>query len=173
MEGRSLTWYHWLMDSCHIGGWEEFVIVLKVRFAPLTFDDPVGAFTKLKQTSTMEEYQTQFEILSNKVQGMSEEFKVSTFLSGLKEEVRITVTMLKPNALTTFGLVRSQEKEVNRRNKGHKYQSWLINFQSYTKLAPSLNNPRITAPDIPPKTETPTPRILQISTKGPAYLLED
>jgi hypothetical protein len=171
MEGRSLTWYHWLMDSGHTGGWEEFAIALRVRFAPSAFDDPKGAFTKLKQTSTVEEYQTQFEILSNRFQGMSEEFKVSTFLSGLKEGIRITITMLKPNALTTFGLARSQEKEVNRRNRGHKYQSWLTNSHSYTKLAPSPNTPRITAPNIPP--ETPIPHILPISTKGPAYLLED
>jgi hypothetical protein len=96
------------MDLGHTGGWEEFVIALKVRFAPSAFDDPVGAFTKFKQTSTVEEYQTQFEILSNRIQGMSEEFKFSTFLIGLKEEVRIIVTMLKPNALTTtFGLARS------------------------------------------------------------------
>jgi hypothetical protein len=142
MEGRSLTWYHWLMDSGHIRGWEEFVIAFKVRFASSAFDDPLRAFTKLKQTSTVEEYQTQFEILSNRIQGMSEEFKVSTFLSGLKEEVRITVTMLKPNALTTtFGLARLQEEEVNQRSRGYKNQSWLPNSQNYTKLAPSPNIP--------------------------------
>jgi hypothetical protein len=45
---------------------------------------------------------------------MSEEFKVSTFLSGLKEEVRIIVTVLKPNALTiAFRPARLQEEEVN------------------------------------------------------------
>jgi hypothetical protein len=48
MEGRTLTLYHWLMDSGYTGGWEEFIIALKVRFAPSAFDDPVGAFTKLK-----------------------------------------------------------------------------------------------------------------------------
>jgi len=84
MEGRALPWYHWLMDAGYVGGWEDFVSALKTRFAPSTFDDPVGAFTKLKQFSTAEDYQTQFEILSNKIQGLSEEFKVSSFLSGLK-----------------------------------------------------------------------------------------
>lgn len=80
---------------------------------------------------------------------MSEEFKVSTFLSGLEEEIRITVTMLKPNALTTtFGLTRLQEEEVSRRSRGQGYQSWLSNSQGYTKLATGPNPPRITVPNL-------------------------
>lgn len=118
MEGGALIWYNWLMDSEYAGGWEDFVSALKTHFAPSTFDDLVGAFTKLKQTSTVEDYQTQFEILSNKIQGLSEEFKVSTFLSDLREEVRITVTMLKPKDLTTaFGFARLQEEEVKLRGE--------------------------------------------------------
>jgi len=136
MEGRALTWYHWLMDARYAGGWEDFVSALRTRFSPSAFDDPVGAFTKLKQTSNVEDYQTQFEILSNKIQGLSEEFKVSTFLSGLREEVRFVVTMLKPKDLTTaFGLARLQEEEVKLRSKGYKYSAWGTNSQGYTKLA--------------------------------------
>jgi hypothetical protein len=36
------------MDAGHTGGYEEFVFAFKTRFVPSTFDDPVGAFTKLK-----------------------------------------------------------------------------------------------------------------------------
>jgi hypothetical protein len=146
MEGRALTWYHWLMDSGYIGGWEDFVSALKTRFAPSAFDDPVGAFTKLKQSSAVEDNQTQFEILSNKIPSLTEEFKVSTFLSGLNEEIRITVTMLKPKDLTTaFGLARLQEEEVRLRSTGHKYPTWGTSSQGYTKLASNHNPPRITA----------------------------
>jgi hypothetical protein len=159
MEGRALTWYHWLIDARYAGGWEDFVSALRTRFSPSAFDDPVtrfspsafddpvGAFTKLKQTSNVEDYQTQFEILSNKIQGLSEEFKVSTFLSGLREEVRIVVTMLKPKDLTTaFGLARLQEEEVKLRSKGYKYSAWGTNSQGYTNLASTPNPPRITTP---------------------------
>jgi len=85
-EGKALIWYNWLMDSGYAGGWKDFVSALKTRFAPSAFDDPIGIFTKLKQTSTVEDFQTQFEILSNRIQGLSEEFKVSTFLSGLRKD---------------------------------------------------------------------------------------
>jgi len=67
----------------------------------------VGAFTKLRQNGSVEEYQTDFEILSNKISGVSEEFRISTFLSGLKDELRIIVTMFKSNTLVVaFGLAR-------------------------------------------------------------------
>ena len=59
----------------------------------------MGTFTKFRQIGSVEEYQTTFEILSYKINGMSEEFRISTFLSGLKDELRITVTMFKPKTL--------------------------------------------------------------------------
>jgi methyl coenzyme M reductase subunit D len=75
------------MESGTVRSWEEFVVALKIRFAPSNYDDPVGAFTKLQQTSTVDEYQSQFEVLSNRILGLTEDFRVSSFVSGLKEEV--------------------------------------------------------------------------------------
>lgn len=93
------------------------MVALKIKFAPSAYDDPVEAFTKLQQTSTMDGYQSQYEVLSNRIPGLTEEFRVSNFISGLKEEVRIMVTMLKLIALpTVFELARLQEQEVFRRN---------------------------------------------------------
>jgi len=158
MERRALTWYHWLMDSGYIGGYEDFVSALKTRFAPSVFGDPVGTFTKLKQSSTVEDYQTQFEILSNKISGLTEGFKVSTFLSGLKEEIRIIVTMLKPKDLTTaFGLARLQEEEVKLRSRGHKYPTWGTSSHGYTKQASNHNPPRITVTPQPENCNTNPP----------------
>jgi hypothetical protein len=45
MEGKALQWYNWLMESGSVRSWEEFVVALKVRFAPSAYEDPVGAFT--------------------------------------------------------------------------------------------------------------------------------
>jgi hypothetical protein len=161
MEGRALTWYNWLTDSGYTGGWEDFASALKTRFAPSVFDDPVGTFTTLKQTTTVEDFQNRFEILSNRIQGLSEDFKVNTFLSGLKEEIRITITMLKPKDLTTaFGLARLQEEEVKMRSRGHKYQAWVTDSQEYTKLATASDppdQPLITAPNLAHETRNANP----------------
>lgn len=76
----------------------------------------MGAFTKLRQTGSVEEYQTAFEILSNK----NTRVRISTFLSGLRDELRIIVTIFKPTTLlAAFGLARLQEEEVWRIN--HNY----------------------------------------------------
>lgn len=47
MEGKALTWYYWLKDSSPVASWEEFLEMLRIRFGPTAFEDPVGAFTKL------------------------------------------------------------------------------------------------------------------------------
>jgi len=131
------------MESGSIRSWEEFVVALKIRFAPSDYDDPVGAFTKLQQTSTVDEYQyqSQFEVLSNRIPGLTEYFRVSSFVSGLKEEVRIMVTMLKPTTLPNdFGLARLQEQEICRRNRNSKSQNWSSN-SFYPRLpTPSYTN---------------------------------
>ncbi|XP_041020419.1 uncharacterized protein LOC121262051 [Juglans microcarpa x Juglans regia] len=104
MEGKALPWYCWLRDSSPVHGWENFVTALKMRFGPSTYEDPIGTFTKLRQTRTVEECQTQFEALSNRIRGPTEEFRISTFISGLREDLKITVTVFKPNSLSaTFG----------------------------------------------------------------------
>ena len=118
MEGKALTWYYWLKESSPVATWEEFKEAIRIRFGPSAYEDPVGAFTKLRQTGSVEEYQSAFEILSNKITDLSEEFRISTFLSGLRDELRIIVTMFRPNTLSAaFGLAKLQEEEVGRRHQ--------------------------------------------------------
>ena len=40
-------------------------------------------------------YKGQFEALSNRIRGLSDSHKLSCFLSGLKDEVRLPVKVLK------------------------------------------------------------------------------
>ena len=48
-----------------------------------------------------------FEILSNRIMGFSESHKLSCFLSGLKDEIRLLVRMLMPKSLSeAFGLAK-------------------------------------------------------------------
>ncbi len=77
------------------------------------------------QQGTVEEYQEQFEDLRSKLLSTESQFAsdyfLSSFLSGLKEEVRTTVKMMKPNSLMqAFELAKLQEQNlaaVTRRNK--------------------------------------------------------
>lgn len=61
------------MEACVVVNWEEFVMALRIKFGTLAYEDPIDSFTKLRQTNNVEEYhQTAFEILSNKITGVSE-----------------------------------------------------------------------------------------------------
>lgn len=118
MEGKAFSCFSWLKDLGTMGVWEEFTATLRVQFGPSSFEDPIRAFTKLRQTSTIEEYQTKFEILSNKIKGLTKEFHISTFISGLRDDLKIKVTMLKSNTISTgFGLTKLQEVKVARRSR--------------------------------------------------------
>ena len=66
-------------------------------------DDAVEEFSKLQQTSTVLAYQEKFEELKARVLiktlGLTEPFFISCFLSGLSEELKISVKMHKPRVL--------------------------------------------------------------------------
>lgn len=58
-----------------------------VRFGPSMYDDPRETLTRLKQTSTIAIYKAQFEVLSNRLKGLPKRHKLSSFSSGLKDEI--------------------------------------------------------------------------------------
>ena len=67
--------------------------------------------TKLKQTSIVLQYKSQFEVISNRIKGLSEPHKLSCFLSGLRDEIRLPIRMLSPTSLhQAFGLAKIQEE---------------------------------------------------------------
>ena len=72
------------------------------------------ALTKLKQITTMAVYKSKFEMLSNRIRNLSESHKLSCFLSGLRDEVRLAVRMQNPRTLSAaFGLAKIQEKYLS------------------------------------------------------------
>lgn len=80
--GAPLQWYQWLeKEKVQQLTWEEFEQALLKRFGPSEFLDYKGALTKLQQTGSLSDYQTQFEKLANFVNGLSEDFFL--FLFGL------------------------------------------------------------------------------------------
>lgn len=59
--------------------------------------DYQGELTNLKQEgSTYDEYQWEFMRLSHLVQGLSEGFLISCFISGLRETVKLELLAKKP-----------------------------------------------------------------------------
>ena len=113
MEGKALVWFQDIEAAGGLNSWEGFVRALQTRFRGSPYDDPMEALIRLKQTTTVEEYKGQFEALSNQLRGLAESYKLSCFLSGLREDIRFMVRMLNPvNLHMAFWLAKMQEENV-------------------------------------------------------------
>lgn len=113
MEGSALVWFQDAEETGTFRSWDSFTEALQIRFGSSSYDDPMEAITRLRQTSTVSVYKSQFEVLSNRLRGLSESYKLSCFLSGLKDEIRLPIRILHPNSLSSaFGLAKIQEEYV-------------------------------------------------------------
>ncbi|KAJ0077255.1 hypothetical protein Patl1_35397 [Pistacia atlantica] len=93
--------------------WSAFVHALEKRFGPSDFDDPEGELAKLRQNSLVAAYQKRFEALSNRVGGLTDEFLLHCFVSGLKDEIRYMLKLQQPTSLKeAIGLTRTQEAHL-------------------------------------------------------------
>ena len=96
MEDEALIWFQDAEEASMFTSWEAFVRSLHVRFGITTYDDPMETLTRLRQVNYVVQYKGQFESLSNRVKELYEKHKLSSFLSGLKEEIRLLVKMFNP-----------------------------------------------------------------------------
>ncbi|KAK4491757.1 hypothetical protein RD792_002532 [Penstemon davidsonii] len=111
MEGRALCWHQsYLKIRRGLIHWEEYVLALQQRFGTTLFEDPMSDLKKLKQTGAVQTYLDSFDELFNKVD-IPEEYAVSLFLTGLKEEIEYPIRMFAPRTLQrAYGLARMQEQ---------------------------------------------------------------
>nr|CAD1844221.1 unnamed protein product [Ananas comosus var. bracteatus] len=134
LEGRALQWHQVFMKARLTRSrptWEEYVTALNTWFGSELYDDPMSELKKLRQTGTVQEYQDRFGELLNRVD-LSEEYAVSCFLSGLKEEIQIPIRMFQLRTLQkALSLAKLQEVSVEASNK---------HIKSGTKPMP-LNTP--------------------------------
>ena len=89
VDGDALIWFQ---DSDEAGVFatsKGFVEALLIRSRSTAYEDPMESLTRLKQTTNVMVYKGQFEALSYRIKGLSDSHKLSCFLSGLKDEVRL------------------------------------------------------------------------------------
>ena len=99
MELEALIWFQEAKEAGVFSDWESFVQAVHVRFGSTAYDDPMEVLTRLRQTSTVAMYKAEFEAVSNRIKGLSPLHKLSCFLSGLIDEIRLLMRMLNPHTL--------------------------------------------------------------------------
>ena len=86
-----------------------------VRFGPSDYEDFHEALAKLRQTSTVREYQANFERLVARVQDWQEKALVGSYIGGLCEEIRAEVKLFRPTTLVhATSLARLHEDKLQR-----------------------------------------------------------
>jgi hypothetical protein len=109
LDDDALIWF----QSCEhdLGCWDNFARAIQLRFGPPSYDDPMGLLIKLKHVNSIEEYKGLFESLSNRIRNLSSMHKLSCFMSGLKDEVRLAIKMQGPRTLgEAYALAKIQEQ---------------------------------------------------------------
>ena len=99
LEGEALIWFQDAEGSGQVNTWDLFYKTCMTRFEPTAYDDPMESMTRLRQTSTVAMYKAQFEAMSSRLRQLSEGYKLSCFLSGLNDEIRLPVRLLAPTTL--------------------------------------------------------------------------
>jgi hypothetical protein len=100
MEGKAFIWFQELKNSHGFTNWPEFTKALQVRFGRGSYDDPMETLLKLKQVGSVEDYKSQFENLANRVIGLLDNLKLSCFLGGLSDDIRLLVLMFNPRTMS-------------------------------------------------------------------------
>ncbi|XP_027102590.1 uncharacterized protein [Coffea arabica] len=114
LEGKADNWFQGVKLAIPGLNWEEFSELLCERFSGKGSLDIVEEFNKLQQVGTVEEYEEKFEelktLMLTKNPRLDESYFVSSFISGLKEEIKPMVKMFRPQTLTkAFEVAELQE----------------------------------------------------------------
>ncbi|EXB28516.1 hypothetical protein L484_006138 [Morus notabilis] len=81
--------------------WARFKRELMLRFGSAPYEDGFGELCKLKQTSTVRDYQSRFERLLSKAGVLTAEQETACFISGLRDSLQADVKAHGPTALAS------------------------------------------------------------------------
>ncbi|XP_071913949.1 uncharacterized protein [Coffea arabica] len=104
LEGKVDNWFQGVKLAKFGLNWEEFSKMLCERFSGKGSLDIIEEFNKLQQVGTVEENEEKFEelktLMLTKNPKLDESYFISSFTSGLKEEIKPMVKMFKPQTLS-------------------------------------------------------------------------
>ncbi|XP_027150132.1 uncharacterized protein LOC113750340 [Coffea eugenioides] len=123
LEGKTDRWFQGVRIEKPRLSWEEFGEILCKRFNENGYKDIIEEFNKLQQEGSVEEYQERFEelkpLMLARNSNLDESYFTSSFISGLKEEIKPMVKMLRPTTLSeAFEISLWQERNIKIQIRG-------------------------------------------------------
>ncbi|GAB2288676.1 hypothetical protein Dimus_038014 [Dionaea muscipula] len=156
LTGKAEIWLYGAMARDELRTWDEFKEAMATRFDGDRQKDVVEEFNRLTQRGRVEEYVEKFEEgryeLLQVYPHQPEEYFISSFVGGLKEEIKAVVKMFKPRTLSeAFHQAKLQESP---------WTPWRGGPSPPTPLKLSSQNPS-------PQPQNPPPRPIQPSPQDP------
>ncbi|KAJ9556550.1 hypothetical protein OSB04_011164 [Centaurea solstitialis] len=99
LEGAPLTWFRWNDAKKPFRSWAGFKRRLLERFQASREGSIQEQFLNIQQTGTVREYVDRFEGFAGQLSNIPESIQESTFIKGLKEEIRAAVRIAEPGSL--------------------------------------------------------------------------
>ncbi|KAK2978990.1 hypothetical protein RJ640_029958 [Escallonia rubra] len=136
-EGQTEYWFGAYIKTKERVLWPEFVKDVHSRFAKLFKESVVGEFHKLRQQTSVEAYYNDFETIRSMMVSegckLEEEYFTQSFISGLKEEIKLEVEKFETSDLSrAIFLARKHEASMQ--------QSWHTPRTSTRPSLPSSNS---------------------------------
>lgn len=99
LAGDALSWYKYLYNNSLLTNWIDFTRLVELRFGPSSYDNHQASLFKLRQTTTVLAYITEFERLSNCIIGLPADAMLNCFISGLRKDIQQELNILRPTSL--------------------------------------------------------------------------
>ncbi|GJU49209.1 putative mitochondrial protein, partial [Tanacetum coccineum] len=129
-EGEALAWYRWYEQQEPFESWDHLKEELLDRFQFTKEGDLYQQFLSIVQTGTLREYRSLFEKLVGQLTGISAKVLYSTYIKGLKPEIRSGLRILQPTGLRD-AMWLAQMIEDNQVSGRSNSGSWLAGKSSY------------------------------------------
>lgn len=114
--------------------WDHFARKVRIRFRQKGLESAEGRLAKLRQTTTVSDFQSQFENIANEIDDMTDGRMVRLFISGLREDIKNSVLFHKPKTYEeTLDLAHIHKKRIPA-------EKWSIR-PAFTKTPPLLPTP--------------------------------
>lgn len=115
LEGEADFWYQTVQVENQRLSWEIFLELVMKRFSTGNQENLIGKFNKLVQGGKVDEYIVQFEELRGYMMSKyplhSEDFYLSSFLSGLRSDIQQALYIYKPTTLQD-AIDKAREQEI-------------------------------------------------------------
>ncbi|KAL4562071.1 hypothetical protein LXL04_034261 [Taraxacum kok-saghyz] len=136
--------------------WAEFTQSLQTRFRPSTYENHEASLYKLLQQTTVSHYQSEFEKLSNCVDGLSNQILHNCFISGLRSDIQAEISLHNPQTLhQTYGFAKLIEDKLSFTRP--RYTSSPRPFTSSLSISKQMSSSNAaTTSTLPPLLSSPT-----------------